>query len=56
MDKQIIEVGFLFDDSGESYYILPSGFEDMFILVNESPSELLVDYISEADLKERFNI
>lgn len=49
--KKIIEITLYYDDSGESYYVLPSGFEDKLILVNESPVDLTVRHMNKEDVK-----
>lgn len=41
----------LIHDEGESFYVLPSGFEDTHILVNESPVDLEVTHITEDRLR-----
>lgn len=49
MNKKTITVDVYYDDNDpDSYIILPSGFADKYILVNESPAELVVQHISEA--------
>ena len=49
MTHREITVPHLFDDDGESYYILPSGFENSYILVNESPVDLLARHITQKE-------
>ena len=47
--KRKIEIDSFYDDSGEMYYILPSGYEDMWLLVSESPIDLTIRHISRTE-------
>jgi hypothetical protein len=45
MNKKQLLISLYYDDSGEAYFILPSGYENKHILVNESPADLSVKLI-----------
>ena len=51
MTKQQLQATLYYDgESGEAYYVLPSGWEGKYILVNESPVGLSVTYINDDQL------
>lgn len=52
MIKRRVKVKSIIDDD-EVFYLLPSGLQDTWILVNESPTELTVRHIS-TEQKEKF--
>ena len=51
MIRKDITVTQFYDDSGECYYLLPSGFENKGILVNESPVDLSVRHVKLKDIE-----
>lgn len=50
--KQQIDVSRITRESGEVFYLLPSGFKDTWIQVLESPTELAVRHIDAVELAE----
>jgi hypothetical protein len=54
MTVRTIEIKMVYDDSGECYYILPSGFADTVIVVNESPVDLEVRHMSIEEANKTF--
>jgi hypothetical protein len=44
MTTRKIEVTLLYADSGETCFVLPSGFKDLVIVVRESPVDLIVKH------------
>jgi len=40
LSHQKVTVDLYYDDSGETFFVLPSGFADKCVVVNESPVDL----------------
>jgi hypothetical protein len=45
-----ITVQMVYDDSGETFFILPSGFPGLHVRVNESPTDLEAKHITPEEL------
>lgn len=55
MHKKTITIDCYYDDSGESYYIIPSGFKGMVIVVNESPIDCSAWLANEDEAERLFS-
>ncbi len=54
--RKTIMVEMIYDDSGETYFVLPSGFQNMVIIVNENPVDLTARHLLKDQVDEKFDI